>query len=207
MLACNPDLTIFMMVKQIDLLGATTSYTLRVCGAMKVIRRLGKLADGRPKAMRALLTIAYWYCRANFENNSEARVEFFSEVLEKNTGHVEGHEDDECHDGKEELDPMDELMCELIHEHYTAAQSSTTDWDPTMLMQEIAEMPITPTGNFQDYYGGKCSIDFEDEFEEEDRKHFFEKSVKLLELVCSRRAAIMLAAKIDEELRVAVSLS
>ena len=208
MLARNGKTNVATLVRQIEIFGGRQGYRERARTAIQYIRRLVNLCDERPEAMRLLLDAAYEYCRANYEHPY----------------HTTNFEE---HDGSIELDPVDKLMCELIREHYTAAPSSTTGWDPTMMTEEILETRGEgnySNGDFEDYYGVYCPPCFEEEFDQKDRKHLFKKSIRLLKLVCAREAATMLAEAVtadflppelvemvrdsicdDEELRVAVS--
>ena len=117
--------------------------------------------------MNLLVEVTEGYCTENGERNFTCS-------------------DDEYRSGEPEMDLMDEFMCDLIREHYTAAQRSKMDWAPHELLEEIREVREERI---------PCEVDFGD-CDPRDREEAFENAVGLLELVESRRVATVLATKV-----------
>jgi hypothetical protein len=76
---------------------------------------------------------------------------------------------------------METLLCDLIREHYMACQISRMDWDPGALMDALDDVRME---RYDGYY------------DPEGRENLFDEVLGLLELVCKRRAATMLALKV-----------
>lgn len=108
----NPD----FFSNQIQRMSKPRNHIDRARTAVKNIRRLGKVPDGRLRAMQLLIETAQRYCDEVVENNLRS---------------------DRFHNGEEELVRMEELMCDLVRAHYMACRISDVEWTIIKLVKKI----------------------------------------------------------------------
>lgn len=155
-------------MNQIKRFGQSSSRISKAETAVKYIRRLGSLDDGRLRAMNLLVEAADEYCTTNGEWN---------------------YKSDTYHKGDTELIPMDDLICDLIREHYTVLKKSRAEWDSVDLNGLIDQMDEVRSERYPAWVDfGNC--------DQRDREDLFEQSWDLLQIVCYRQVATVLASKV-----------